>query len=142
MEYPSAVDTSPNLRIFRRKVEHSFNVLKALEENANSGLTGENVSTVSRKRGKAVGNNRRIDPLPFDSMGITVPTTDAQVRDAYVGVLSQLQSILEVCGHIPDSLGIELTGPSTTFSFLGNRWYQRFSNPRTARQNLRTQRFL
>jgi len=95
-KYPSTADTPPNLRAFRRKVELSFDVLKNIEENANSALTGGDTSPVSRKKGKAVTKNRQIDPLPFDSMGITVPTTDAEVRDVYVRVLSQLQSILEV----------------------------------------------
>ena len=79
-------------------MELSFNVLKNLEENAAGALTGGSIPPVSRKKGKAATNNRRIDPLPFDSMGISVPTTDAEVREVYVGVLSQLQSILEVCG--------------------------------------------
>jgi hypothetical protein len=30
-------------------------------------------------------------------MGVTVPTTVAEVRDVYVGVLEQLRDILEVC---------------------------------------------
>ena len=94
----------PDLRVFWRKVELSFDVLKNLEENVTSTLTGGNVSPVSRRKGKAVTNSRRIDPLPFDSMGITIPTTDAEVRDAYVTVLSQLRSILEVCGFMVDSL--------------------------------------
>ena len=97
-EYPSAADASPNLRVFCKKVELSFNVLKALEENAGSVLTGGNISAVSRGRNRAVTGVRRIDPLPFESMGLAVPTTDAEVRNAYAGVLSQLQSILEVCG--------------------------------------------
>jgi hypothetical protein len=62
-------------------VEQSFDVLKSLEENATGALTGGNVSPVRRKKGKAAANSRRIDPLPFDSMGIAVPTTDAEVRD-------------------------------------------------------------
>ena len=103
-EYPSAADVPPDLRVFWRKVELSFDVLKNLEENVTSTLTGGNVSPVNRRKGKAVTNNRRIDPLPFDSMGITIPTTDAEVRDVYVTVLSQLRSILEVCGSMVDSL--------------------------------------
>jgi len=97
-KYPSTADTPPNLRAFGRKVELSFSVLKNIEENATGALTGGSISPVSRKKGKAIANNRRIDPLPFDSMGISVPTTDAEVRDTYVRVLSQLRSILEVCG--------------------------------------------
>ena len=92
-EYPSAADAPPDLRVFWRKVELSFDVLRNLDENT-SNSTGGNVSPVSRRKGKTV--NRRIDPLPFDSMGIAIPSTDAEVRDVYVRVLSQLQSVLEV----------------------------------------------
>ena len=103
-KYPSAADVPPTLRASRRKVELSFDALNNLEENAKGALTGGNLSPVSRKRGKVVTSNRRIDPLPFDSMGIAVPTTDAEVRDVYVRVLSQLQRILEVCWFITNSL--------------------------------------
>jgi len=133
-EYSSAADVPPDLRVFWRKVELSFDVLKNLEENVTSTLTGGNVSPVSRRKGKAVTNSRRIDPLPFDSMGITVPTTDAEVRDVYVTVLSQLRSILEVCGFMADSLRVELNNPSTISSFSGSRCYRRFSNPLTSRR--------
>ena len=102
-DYPSSADAPPNLRVFWRKVELSFNVLKNLEESANNASVGRNISLVSRKKGKGVTNNRRIDPLPFDSMGIAIPTTDAEVRDVYVEILSQLQSIMEVCGFITDT---------------------------------------
>ena len=102
-DYPSSADAPPNLRVFWRKVELSFNVLKNLEESANNASVGRNISLVSRKKGKGVANNRRIDPLPFDSMGIAIPTTDAEVRDVYVEILSQLQSIMEVCGFITDT---------------------------------------
>jgi len=150
-KYPSSADAPPNLRAFRRKVELSFDVLKNIEENANSALTEGNVSPVRGKKGKAVTSNRRVDPLPFDSMGIAVPTTDAELRDVYVRVLSQLQGILEVCGFIVNSLCIDLNNPSTISSFLGSRCYRGFSNPRTSMQtyhrregqiNLRTQHFL
>jgi hypothetical protein len=93
-EYPSAADAPPDLRVFWRKVELSFNILKDLEENANNIYASGNVSPVSRKKGKQAYKNRRIDPLPFDSMGIAMPSTDAEVRDVYSTVLSQLQSIL------------------------------------------------
>ena len=96
-KYPSTADMPPNLRAFGRKVELSFNVLENLEENATSALTGGSIPPVGRKKGKAATNNRRIDPLPFDSMGISVPTTDVEVRDTYVQVLSQLRRMLEVC---------------------------------------------
>ena len=99
-KYPSTADVPTNLRASRRKVELSFDVLENLEENAKGALTGGNISPVSRKKGKAIASNRHIDPLPFDSMGIRVPTTDVEVRDVYVRVLLQLQHILEVCGFI------------------------------------------
>jgi len=101
-EYPSTADAPPDLRAFWRKVGLSFNILKELEENANNTYTNGDTSPVSRKRGKQASKNRRIDPLPFDSMGITVPCTDVEVRDVYSRVLSQLQSILEVCGSTVD----------------------------------------
>ena len=107
-EYPSAADVPHNLRVFSRKVELSLDVLKHLQKNTDYALTGRNTSPVSRKRGKSVTSNRHTDPLPFNSMGIAVPSTDAEVRDVYIKVLSQLRTILEVCGFIADSLCIEL----------------------------------
>lgn len=95
-EYPSAADAPPDLRVFWKKVELSVNVLKELEEHVNAALTYGNVSPTSYKRGKQTTKNRRIDPLPFDSMGIAVPTTDVEARDVCVEVLAQLQKILEV----------------------------------------------
>ena len=94
-EYPSAADAPPDLRVFWRRVELSFDVLRNLGESTSDSTRG-NVLPVSRRKGKAVTKSRRIDPLPFDSMGITVPSTDAEVRGVYVSVLSQLRSILEV----------------------------------------------
>ena len=107
MKYPSTVDVPPNLRALRKKVVLSFDILKNLEGNAYDALTGGNTS-FSRKRSKSVINTRHIDPLPFDSMGIAVPTTGAEVRDVYTKVLSQLRSVLEVCGFTADSLRTEL----------------------------------
>jgi len=107
-EYPSAADAPPDLRVFWRKVELSFNVLKELEQNASDTYTSGNVSPVSRKRSKHAAKNRRIDPLPFDSMGIVVPSTDIEVREARAGLLPQLQSILEVRGlTVGDSVGVD-----------------------------------
>lgn len=99
-EYPSAADAPPDLRVFWKKVESSFNVLKELEEHVNGAFASGNISPTSYKRGKRSVKNRRIDPLPFDSLGISVPTTDAGVRDACIGVLAQLQKILEVRGFM------------------------------------------
>ena len=98
VKYPSTTDVPPNLYAFGRKVELSLNVLKNIEENATGALTGGSIPPVSSKKGKVAAHNRRIDPLPFDCMGIPVPNTDAEARDVYVKVLSQLRSILEVCG--------------------------------------------
>jgi hypothetical protein len=102
-EYPSTADASPKLRMlclraFCRKVELSINVLKALEKNTDGPQTRGNISPVSLKTNTAITSHRRIDPLPFDTMGLAVPTTDAEVRDVHLGVLSQLQSILQVRG--------------------------------------------
>ena len=130
-EYPSAADASPKLRTFCRKVELLFGVLKVLEEDANSAFTEGSISPTNRRRGKAVTNSCCINPLPFHSMGITVPTTDVEVRGVYVGVLSQLKSILEVCGFIAGNLCVELNIYSTTSSFSGSRCYRKFSNPPT-----------
>jgi len=110
-EYPSAADTPPDLRAFWRKVGLSFNVLKELEENAKSALTGRDISYISRKKGKAVSEIRGLDSLPFDSMGIVVPTTEVEVRDVYVGVLSQLRNILEVRSFAAGGPCAELTPP-------------------------------
>jgi len=40
-------------------------------------------------------------------MGITVPTTDVEVRDVCVGVLAQLRDILEVCGFATDTFNLQ-----------------------------------
>lgn len=135
VEYPSAADAPSNLRVFRRKVELSFNILKDLQESADSALARGNISPVSRKKGRAVANKRQIDLSSFDSMGITVPTTDAEVRDVYVGVLSQLRSILEVCRFMVNSPREGLNNSSTTSSFSESRFYRRSSNLHTPRRN-------
>ena len=112
-EYPSTADVPHNLRVFSRKVELSLDVLEHLQRSTNYALMGRNTSPVSRKRSKSVTSSRRIDPLPFNSMGISVPSTDAEVHDVYIRVLSQLRTILEVRGFIADSLHIELkTAPA------------------------------
>ena len=131
-EYPSTANVPPDLRVFWRKVELSFSVLKNLEENANGPLTGGNISPVSRRKGKTVTSNRRIDPLPFDSMGITVPTTNTEVLDVCIRILSELQSILEVSGFVTNSLRRKLNNRhSTIFSFSESGRYRIFSNPRS-----------
>ena len=95
-EYPSSAEAPPDLRVFWRNVEMSFNVLKELEECTNGGFCGGNTSPTSRRRSRQAFKSGRIDPLPFDSLGISVPTSDIEVRDAHIEVLGQLQSILEV----------------------------------------------
>jgi hypothetical protein len=130
-EYPSTSSETPNLRALRRKTDLSFNVLKNLEENASGSLTGETASLTGRKKGKAATNIRNLDPLPFDSMGIAVPNTDAEVRDVYLKVLSQLRDILKVRSFVIDGLGIELNGPRITSPSSGSQPCHRFSNPRT-----------
>ena len=102
-EYPSAADAPPDLRVFWKKVELSFNALKELEEHLVTVPNSGSMSPTSYKRGKQAVKTRRIDPLPFDSMGIPVPMTDMEVRDTCIGILAQLQGILEVRGFsIPD----------------------------------------
>ena len=135
-EYPSAADASPKLRTFCRKVELSLDILQVLEEDVKSALTKGKISSTSRRRGKTVINSCRVNPLPFHSMGITVPTTDMEARDVYVGVLSQLKSILEVCGFVAGNLCVELNVYSTSSSFSGSRCYRRFSNPPTRNECL------
>ena len=95
-EYSPTADAPPDFRVFGRKVELLFNVLKELERDANDNPTNGNTSNASRKKGKQVSENRHFNPFPFNSMGITVPTTDMEARNAYVGVLTQLRSMLEV----------------------------------------------
>ena len=97
VEYPSSTDVPPNLRAFRKKVDLSFSVLRALEENVGHFPTGGDTSCVGHNEDTVPTSNPHIDSLPFDSMGITVPTSAAEIRDVYVQVLSQLKSVLEVC---------------------------------------------
>lgn len=98
-EHPSAAGALSKLHTFCRKVELSFDVLRVLEENFSSAFAEGNKSPVSRKKYKATTNDRRIDPFPFHSVGITIPTTDVEVRGACVVVLSQLKGILKVWVH-------------------------------------------
>lgn len=131
VEYPSAADVPPNLRAFWSKVELSVDILKHLQENTESLLTNKKTSPVSRKKGKTVTSNRRIDPLPFNSMRIAVPTTDVEIRNACDKVLSQLRGILEVCNFVADSLRVKLNSPRTISLFSGSRCCHRFLDPRT-----------
>jgi hypothetical protein len=94
-EYPSAADAPPDLDIFWRKVELSFKVLRDLETKSKGSRTSKPVSPISRRE--------TIDPRHFDSMEISMPVTDTEVREAHARVLSELQSILEVCGCVNDT---------------------------------------
>ena len=96
-EYPSPTDEPPNLGELWKKVELSLDILKHLQENVDRALTGRSTSPVTRKKGKGIAKHRYIDPLPFNSIGIAVPTTDVEVRDVCDRILSQLQGIFEVC---------------------------------------------
>jgi len=131
VEYPSAVDVPPNLRVFQRKVELSADTLKHLQENTDNVLEDRNTSPVGRKKGKSVTNNHHIDPLPFNYLGIAAPTTDVEVRDVCNKVLSQLRSMLEVCGFIIDSPRVKLNNSRTISLFSGGRRYRRSSDLRT-----------
>lgn len=111
VEYTSVAGTSSDLRGFQKKMELLFNVLKELEENAERALTGGSTFLVGRKKGQVDAKIRRVDPLPFKLVGVPLPTTGLEAHDIYVGVLSQLQSILEVCGFIVGDLFIELMQP-------------------------------
>ena len=141
-EYPSDAAAPPNprvfrnnLRVFRRKVELSFVVLNIIQEDAKNTLTGGKLSPITRKKGKPAANNRRIDPFPFHSMGITVPTTDVEVRGLYLRILSQLRGILEVCGFRAGVPYVELNSSRTISSFSEIRCSHRFSNPHTPRRD-------
>ena len=137
MEYPSAADVPPNLRVFQRKVELSVDTLKHLQEGTDSTLEDVNTSPVGHKKGKSVTDNHRIDPLPFNYLGIAAPTTDMEVRDVYKKILSQLRSMLEVCGFIIGSPPVELINLRIISLFSGGRRFRRSSDPRTWRQNNR-----
>ena len=134
VQYTSTADAPSDLGVTQRKVSLSFDALKYLQENSNGVLTRGKMPHVGRKKAKTATHNRHIDSLPFDSMGMTVPTTNAEVRDVYVAVLSQLRSILEVCGFVTDGLRVELNDPSITYSCSGSHCYRICSNPRTSRR--------
>ena len=138
VEYPSAADVPPNLRVFQRKVELSVDTLKHLQESTDSVLEDMNTSPVGRKKGKSVTENHRIDPLPFNYLGIAAPTTDMEVRDVCKKIFLQLRSMLEVCGFIIDSTPIELNNLRTISLFSGGQRFHRSSDLRTWRQNSRS----
>lgn len=110
-EYPSTSDVPQDLHAFWRKVELSFEVLKVLETGAKGSRTSKTASPISRKR------TNRGNPDHFDSIGISVPTTDAEVHDVRARVLSELQSILEVRAFTDHPCILCSIGHSTTSSF-------------------------
>ena len=101
-EYPSAADAPSDLDVFWRKVELSLKVLRDLEANEKGSLTGNTAPPTSRRRRATVTRGNRVDPCHFDAMGISPPTTGAEVREVCAGVLSELQGILEVRGSTDD----------------------------------------
>ena len=84
------------LREFPRKVELSLDVLKEFGKCTDGALAGVNVSPISRKRSKARARHIKLDPRPFDCMGIAVPTTEDEVCAIHGDILPQLQNILRV----------------------------------------------
>ena len=97
VNYPPTVNVYPSLCESRRKVQLSFRILEALGGAGNLLPKG---SRVDRKKGKVITKNHNIDPVLFDSMGITVPTTTMELRGVYTKILSQLRGTLEVCVFI------------------------------------------
>ena len=117
VEGVSTAEHRNELREFRRKVGLSLNVLKELGGCADQASVGVNVSPISHKRPKAPSRRVQLDPGPFDSMGIAVPTTEDEVRAVCGDILPRLQSILGV--RVPPSLrpaSKYLPGLSTTSS--------------------------
>lgn len=95
-EYPSAADAPPDLHEFWKKVELSLKTLQHLNENSNASRKGQPSSPTNRKRGRTVTGENRIGPLSSGSFGINLPATEAGVHEICVGLLSELQGILEV----------------------------------------------
>lgn len=79
-----------------RKVDLALDILEELGKCADRAPVDVNVSPTSRKKPKALTRHLKLDPCPFDSMGIAVPTTDHEVRVAYDDILLRLQGILGV----------------------------------------------
>ena len=128
-EYPSAAEAPPDLHDFWRKVEISIKTLQDLEANAKDSWKGDARPSMGRKRGKTVTRESRTDPSYSDCLGISVPTTDAEVHEARTRLLSELQGILEVCGSRLASCTGCSTGRSTTSSFSGSLCYPKSSEP-------------
>ena len=84
------------LRESRRKMDPSLNALDELGRCADRTSADVNVSPTGRKRPKALARYSKLDPYPFDCMGLTVPTTEHEVRAAYSDILLRLQGIFRV----------------------------------------------
>ena len=95
-EYPSNEDTPRDLHEFWKQVELSSKLLQDLEVGPEASRKGYSLPPANRKRGKTLTGSGRVDPGP---LGIDVPTTEAEVQLARARILSELRSILEVCGY-------------------------------------------
>ena len=135
VEYPSASDVPPNLRAFRRKVDLSFDVLRALEKNVGHHSVGGDASLVSPEKDKALTDDSYVDPPPLRSVGVAAPTSAAEVHDMYVQILSQVKSILEVRTFVAGDSFMKLNNYSTTYSFSRIRYIPRFSEFRSPRRH-------
>ena len=83
-------------RELRRKAGLSLGVLKELVKYADRGSADTNTPAAGRKKLKAPAKHIRLDPHPFDCMGIAVPVTEGEVRALCVDVLPKLQNVLRV----------------------------------------------
>ena len=125
VEGMSTAEHRNELREFRRKVGLSLNVLKELGGWTDRASVGPNVSPITRKRPKALARHTRLDPHPFDCMGIEVPMTEDEVRAVCGDILPQLQNVLEVRISLPLRLGSKhLSGFSATCSSCGDPEYR------------------
>ena len=102
VEGVSTAEHRNELREFRRKVGLSLNVLKELGGCTDQASVGANMPPISHTGSKAPSRRVQLDPDPFDSMGIAVPTTEDEVRAVCGDILPRLQSILGV--RVPLSL--------------------------------------
>ena len=127
VEYPSASDVPPNLRAVRRKVNLSFDALRALGEGVGHLSVGGDASLVSPEKDKALTDDSYVDPPPLRSVGVAAPTSAAEVHDMYVQILSQVKSILEVRTFVAGDSFMKLNNYSTTYSFSRIRYIPRFS---------------
>lgn len=83
-------------RELRRKASLSLGVLKELAKYLDRGSADIHTPAAGRKKVKTPVKHIRLDPHPFDCMGIAAPVTEGEVRTACVKVLPQLQNVLRV----------------------------------------------